>query len=124
MYGSKYSFNDYENVRKNYNIFFMTKHDKNMLKSFYYRLNEFRNLIPRTEKAKMKEKSLFKNAANLYNRLLTIYFNGYDSIMVIKKSRWMKIMIIGIYFLKFTNIMFFTKKMKKKVNHSQKKKSS
>ena len=85
MYGSKYSFNDYKNVRKNYNIFFMAKHDK--LNSFYYRLNEFRNLIPRTEKTKMKEKSLFKNAANLYNKLLTIYFIGYNSIMVIKKSR-------------------------------------
>ena len=28
----------------------------------------------------MKKKSVFKNAANLYNTLLTIYFNNYNSI--------------------------------------------
>ena len=28
----------------------------------------------------MKKKSMFKNAANLYNTLLTFYFNNYNSI--------------------------------------------
>ena len=43
MYDSKYSFNDYS---------FTTKYRK--LLSFYHRLNEFTNLVPRKEKAKNK----------------------------------------------------------------------
>ena len=99
MYDSKHSFSDYKNVRKYYNLPFMKKHDE--LNSFYHRLNEFRNLIPSTEKPKMKKKSVFKNASNLYNALLTIYFNGSNTIMDTKKSRWIKSMILVIYFLRF-----------------------
>ena len=48
MYDSKFSFSDYSNIRKYYDLSFKTKYDK--LLSFYHRLNEFRNLVPRTEK--------------------------------------------------------------------------
>ena len=54
MYGSKYSFSDYRNVAKYYNRSFTTKY-VNLL-SFYHRLNEFRNLVPRPEKTKVKKR--------------------------------------------------------------------
>ena len=47
MHG-KFSLRDYSNIRKYYNLSFTTKYDK--LLSFYHRLNEFRNLVPQTEK--------------------------------------------------------------------------
>ena len=48
--------------------------------SFYHRLNEFRHLVPRTERIKIKRKSVYKNAANLYNTMPTIYINDYNNI--------------------------------------------
>ena len=60
-------------IKKYYVLSFTSKYNK--LLSFYHRLNKFRNLAPRTEKAKMKISRLHKNAANLYNKLLAIYFN-------------------------------------------------
>ena len=52
---SKYSFSDYRNISKYYHIPFKSKYIKSL--SFYYRLNEFRNLVSRTEKTKTKKKS-------------------------------------------------------------------
>ena len=65
MYDSKYSFSDYS---------FTTKYRK--LLSFYHRLNEFTNLVPRKKKQKTKERvyRVYENAVNLYNTLLSIYF--------------------------------------------------
>ena len=57
---------------------------------------------------------MYKNAANLYNTLLVIYFNYYDIIIDEEKKRWIKDMILVIYFLKIINMMNGTKKMKKK----------
>ena len=36
----------------------------------------------------MKKKIVCKNVANLYNKLLTIYFNDYSYIANKKKKRW------------------------------------
>ena len=55
MYDFKYSFSDYRNVRKYYDLSFMTKHDK--LSSFYYQLNEFRNLVLQKKQSKKKQKT-------------------------------------------------------------------
>ena len=73
MYGSKYNFSDNKNARKDYDFSFTAKYDK--LIWIYHRLNEFRNLVPQKEKAKRKKENVHKNAANVYNTLLTIYFN-------------------------------------------------
>ena len=45
------------------------------------RLNEFRNLMRRTDKTKIKKKNVHKNATNLYNTLLAIYPNEYNNII-------------------------------------------
>ena len=69
----KYSFSE-DRTYKNYcSLSFMTKYDKFL--SFYHWLNDFKNFAARTVKAKMKKE---KNTANLYNKLLTIYFNDYS----------------------------------------------
>ena len=39
-----------------------------------------RNFAPRTAKTKMEKKIVFKNAVNLYNKLLNIYFIDYSYI--------------------------------------------
>ena len=54
---------------------------------FYHRLNEFRNFAPRTEKTKIKKKIVYNNAVNLYNTLLTIYFNQYNNITDEEKEK-------------------------------------
>ena len=46
-----------------------------------------KNLIPRAEKTKIKEKDVYKNTAILYNLLLAIYFNDYNNITDEKKNR-------------------------------------
>ena len=89
MYHNKYSFSEYRNFKKCSDFSFMTKYDR--LLSFYHRLNNFRNLTPRIVKTKLKKKSVFKNAANLYNTLLTIYFKDYNSFIDRKKKKWIKI---------------------------------
>ena len=53
---------------------------------FYHRSNEFRNLMPRTEKTKIKKKNLYKNVTKLYNALLAIYFKEYNNITDKKKE--------------------------------------
>ena len=85
MYGSKCSFKGYKNIRKYKDLSFTTKYDK--LLSFYHRLNEFRNLIPRTEKTKIKKKNVYENFAILCNLLLTIYFNDYNNIAHEKRKK-------------------------------------
>ena len=57
---------------------FITKYDK--LSSFYHRLIEFRIIAARTGETKIKKKIVYKNAVNLYNKLLAIYFKDYNSI--------------------------------------------
>ena len=85
IYNSKYSFSDYSNVRKCYDLSFMTKYDK--LLPFYHRLNEFRKFNPRTEKLKIKKKSVYKNVVKLFNTLLAIYFNEYNNITDEEKEK-------------------------------------
>ena len=52
MYDRKFSFSDYVNIKEYYHLSFTTKYDK--LLSFYHHLNEFRNLVPQTEKQKLE----------------------------------------------------------------------
>lgn len=66
-------------------------------------------------------KRVYKNVVNLYNTLLAIYFNNYNSITDEEKKMMDKKMVLVIYFLKAPNMMNGTKKMKKKVKHSRKK---
>ena len=90
--------------------------------SFYHRLNEIGNIVPQTEKSKIKNKNrVHKNVANLFNTLPAIYFNYCNILQVTKKKRWIKYMIPVIYLLKTINMMTGTKRMKKKVNHSRNK---
>ena len=85
MYDSKYSFSNYKNVAKYYNLSFTTKY-VNLL-SFYHRLNEFRNLVSRSEKTKVKKKSMYRNIATPYRTLQAIYFNDYNNITADKKVK-------------------------------------
>ena len=112
MCGSKYSFINFSDIIKYYALYFTSKYNK--LLSFCHQLIEFRNLTPRTEKTKMKKKSFFKNAANQYNTLLAIT----DEV----KKEMDKKYNHSNYFLRFINMMNSTKKMKKKVDHSWKRK--
>ena len=50
VYDRKYSFIECRNDGKYYNLSFTTKHD--ILRPFCHRLNDFRNLVPQTEKNK------------------------------------------------------------------------
>ena len=47
---NKYSFSDYRNIRKYYDLSFITKYNK--LSTFYHRLIEFRGIVPRTKETK------------------------------------------------------------------------
>ena len=78
VYDSKYSFSDYRNIRKYYDLSFMTRHDK--LSSFYHRLIEFRSVVPQIGETKNKKNTLYKNAVNIYNKLVANCFNEYSSI--------------------------------------------
>ena len=69
----------------------------NRLISFYHRLNEISSLVPQTEKTKIKKELVYKNAINLYNKLLSIYFNEYDSIKNEIKGDMAKNMTLVIY---------------------------
>ena len=67
MYGNKYSFSDYRNLRKYYDLSFTSKYYKLLLSCHPF--NKFRNLILRAEKTEIKKRSLYKSASNLYNNL-------------------------------------------------------
>ena len=54
MHDRKFSFSEYVNIIKYYDLSFTTKYDK--LLSFHHRLNKFRNLIPQTKKTKKTKK--------------------------------------------------------------------
>ena len=58
---------------------------------------------------------MYKNAANLDNTQQAIYLNGYNNITNEKKKnkRWIKNIILVIYFLKVINKINGTKRMKK-----------
>ena len=77
LHDSKYRFSDYRMLE---NIIIFLLREKMIYCSFYHRLNEFRHLVPRTKRIKIKRKSVYKNTANLYNTMPTIYFNDYNNI--------------------------------------------
>ena len=80
MYGRKYSFSYFSNIRKYYFLSFTAKY--NQLVWFYNWLNQFWNLVTRTEKkTKIKKKNVYRNTGDLYNTLLPIYFNDYSNIL-------------------------------------------
>ena len=45
------------------------------MRLFYHQLNDFRNIVTRTEETKIKKRTVYNNAEKLYNTLLTIHFN-------------------------------------------------
>ena len=69
----------------------------------------------------MKKKSVFKNAANLYNTLLTIYFNNYNSIRDKKIEEIDKRYDLINLFLKDYKYDVLYKNHDGKVHHSEKK---
>ena len=73
------------------------------------------------QKKKIKKKNVHKNAADLDNSMLAIYFNGYSNITDKKRKRWLKTTILVINVLKIINMINGTKKIKKKSGHSRKK---
>ena len=97
MNDSNNSFSDYSSIRKYFELSFTTKYDR--LLSFCHQLNQFRNLDPQTEKTKNKKNRVYKNAVNLYNTLLAIYFNYYNNITDEEKEEMDKNIILIIYFL-------------------------
>ena len=56
----------------------------------------------------------------LYKILVVIYFNDYNNIKADRKVRIDKNVILVIYFLMVINMINGTKKMKEKVNQTQK----
>ena len=55
----------------------MIKYDK--LSLFYHQLFEFRSMVLQTEETSIKKEIIYKNAVNLYNELLAIYFKDYST---------------------------------------------
>ena len=68
-------------------------------------------------KTKNNKKIAFKNARELYSKLRSVYYKYYNDITNEEKRVWVKNMILKIYLLKVKDLI----KMKKKLNHSQKK---
>ena len=89
MYGNKYSFSDYRNLRKYYDLSFTAKYYKLLLSC--HPLNKFRNLILQAEKTEIKKRSLYKSASNLYNTPPVIYFNDYNNSTDKEKEKMVKI---------------------------------
>ena len=59
----------------------------NRLVLLYYRLNKFKKFTPQAVKTKTKNNIVYNNALNLYNKLLSIYFNDYNDITNEKRKR-------------------------------------
>ena len=78
IYDIKYSFSEYRNFKEYSDLSFTTKHDKLIL--FYHWLNGFKNFPRQTVQTKIKTKSVYKNVANLRNKLHTIHVNDYKYI--------------------------------------------
>ena len=85
IYDMKYSFSEYRNFKEYSDLSFTTKYDKLIL--FYHWLNGFKNFAPQTVQTKMKTKSVYKNVANLHNKLHTIHVNDYKYISNKKESK-------------------------------------
>ena len=84
MYNKIYSFREYRNVRKYYDLSLKSTYYK--LLSLFHELNEFRNLSPQTEKPKTKKKNVYENFVKLYNPLLSIYFKEWNNTIDVKKD--------------------------------------
>ena len=84
MCENKYGFSDYKNFRKYCNLSLESNHYK--LLSFYHRLNEFRSLVPRTKKTKIRKKNVYKNSTKPYNTLLAIYYKKHNDVIYKKKK--------------------------------------
>ena len=69
-----------------------------------------RNFAPRTAKTKMEKKIVFKNAVNLYNKLLNIYFIDYSYIKKEKNEEMDKKYDSGNFFLEGIKYRILKKK--------------
>ena len=117
FYNNKYSFIEFKNIGKYMDDFLVTRYI-NYLAPFKQRMEEFKKFTPGKAKTKAKKKN---NAKKLYSILLSIYYNDYNDITDKEKKRWVKNIILITYLLKVKDLLNRRKKMKKKVNHSQKK---
>lgn len=88
---------------------------------YYHWLNKFINFSPRTQKTIIKNKIVYNNAIHLYNALLTIYLNQYNSITNKEKEDIDKNMTLVSYLLQVIDLIYRRKKMNRKVNQSRKK---
>ena len=77
-YNSKYSFSEYRNAGKYMDDSFESQ--CNRLTKFYNGLNEFKKFTFRTVNTKEEMKTVYKNAKNLFNNLLSIFYNDYIDI--------------------------------------------
>ena len=80
-------------------------------------MKKFDKLTPRTVKTKNNKKIAYKNATELYSKLRSVYYKYCNDIANEEIKVWVKNMILKIYLLKVKDLI----KMKKKLNHSQKK---
>ena len=80
-------------------------------------MKKFDKLTPRTVKTKNNKKIAYKNATELYSKLRSVYYKYCNDITNEEIKVWVKNMILKIYLLKVKDLI----KMKKKLNHSQKK---
>ena len=77
----------------------------NRLVLFYHLLEEFSSFVFQIVKTEMKKEIVYKNAINLYNKLLNIYFNEYNSIKNEIKEDMAKNMTLVIYLLKVIDLL-------------------
>ena len=61
--------------------------DNNRQAKFYNRLNEFKKFTLRTVNAKRKMRTVYNNAKNLFNKLLSIYYIDYINITDEEKEK-------------------------------------
>ena len=86
MYENKYGFSDYKNFRKYCNLSLESNHYK--LLSFYHRLNEFRSLVPRTKKTKIRKKNVFKILQNHIIHCLPSIIKNTMMLYIKRRSEW------------------------------------
>ena len=77
MYNGKYRFIEYKNGNNYIDDSLKTRFKK--LVSFNNQLKEFKKRKARKERAIIKRKSVYDDAVNLYNIILSIYFNDYNN---------------------------------------------
>ena len=79
FYNSKYNFNEFKSIGKYEGEYLESSHN-NCLTLFKQGFKEFEKVTPQTMKTKKSKKVVYKNARELYSKLLSIYYNDYNDI--------------------------------------------